>query len=185
MEIYKQYKDTIYEISNTGKIRNMNTNKELKTQDKKGYNKVSLHIGKNRKRKAIHVMVAEMFLDKNDFKYAPSEKKEDIDINKLQVNHKDGNKKNNNVDNLEWCTSTYNIEHSYRIGIRKTPCRIPIVMKEENGIEQKFDSKYQCARYLKSKYKRLENTTNKHVEKQITQAIRLKTRYLGYTFTQI
>ena len=58
-------------------------------------------------------------------------------------------------------------------------------MKDENDIEQKFDSKYQCARYLKSKYKRLENTTNKHVENQITQAIRLKTRYLGYTFTQI
>lgn len=36
-----------------------------------------------------------------------------------QVNHKDGNKMNNNLDNLEWCTCSYNIKHGYSIGLTK------------------------------------------------------------------
>jgi hypothetical protein len=35
-----------------------------------------------------------------------------------EVNHKDGNKKNNNLDNLEWCTRSQNIKHSFNIGLR-------------------------------------------------------------------
>ena len=38
-----------------------------------------------------------------------------------EVNHKDGNKLNNNVNNLEWVTRSENILHSYRIGLRKKP----------------------------------------------------------------
>ena len=39
--------------------------------------------------------------------------------NKLEVNHKDGNKENNNVCNLEWNTHSENIKHSFLIGLRE------------------------------------------------------------------
>lgn len=60
----------------------------------------------------IHRLVAMAFLNKNDFKYHPKENPSNIDLNKLIVNHKDENKHNNCVDNLEWCTQQYNMSYS-------------------------------------------------------------------------
>lgn len=39
--------------------------------------------------------------------------------NKQFVNHKDGNKLNNNIENLEWCTQSENTKHSYNLGLKK------------------------------------------------------------------
>jgi len=39
----------------------------------------------------------------------------------LEVNHKDGNKENNNIENLEWCTKSENQKHAYRTGIKIHP----------------------------------------------------------------
>ena len=69
-----------------------------------GYLSVSLFNGRE-KRFYIHRLVAEMFIQNNK-KYE-------------EVNHIDGNKKNNKVENLEWCTSKENKQHAHRLGLYK------------------------------------------------------------------
>lgn len=108
-----------YQISNYGNLRKVNKTNEYDkrtpkysyikgTISKFGYKRVFLSINNEVKTFAVHRLVAEAFLDKNNFKYMPNENKNLIDITKLVVNHKDENKLNNFVDNLEWCTTNYN-----------------------------------------------------------------------------
>lgn len=54
----------------------------------------------------IHRLVALTFIQKHSGK-------------NLEVNHKNGIKKDNRVENLEWCTKSENVLHAYRIGIKK------------------------------------------------------------------
>lgn len=85
-----------YEVSNDGKVRNKTTKKELTScPDKDGYLRVILTIGlEKRKTPTIHKLVASAFLPNNN--------------NFPCINHKDENKTNNNVENLEWCSVKYN-----------------------------------------------------------------------------
>ena len=80
-----------------------------------GYQKVNISMHNKEKLVSIHRLVAEAFIPNPD--------------NKPEVNHIDGNKKNNAVWNLEWVTPKENIAHAYRTGLRKGmkgdahPCR--------------------------------------------------------------
>lgn len=94
----------LYKVSNYGAIYSCYTNKELvPIKTSKGYYKVGLYKDNKKIQKRIHRLVAETFI-KNDKNF-------------LEVNHKDGNKTNNNVNNLEWCTGEYNIEHAFSNGL--------------------------------------------------------------------
>lgn len=98
--IYDEIKP-IYTIDTEGNIKNINTGKYLKyATTSAGYYTVGLQLKDNsRKIFYIHILVAEMFLDKP--------------FNAEQVNHKDKNRTNNSIDNLEWCSQLENIEHQF------------------------------------------------------------------------
>ena len=109
----------IYEISNTGKVRNLRRDDKNRTypgkilkpgRTKNGYLFVLLSVNGVTKNCMIHRLVAETFLHK-------------VDEN-LEVNHIDGNKENNSVTNLEWCTRSYNLKHSIDNGLRYSQCNI-------------------------------------------------------------
>lgn len=96
-------------IYEDGKVYSLNSNKYLKTQlCEKGYHKITLYHNKKRKTFLLHRLVALSFLDL-------PENYED-----LEVNHKDGDKSNNNVINLEWATSLDNIKHAISCGLRNS-----------------------------------------------------------------
>ena len=114
MENWKTIENvTNYEVSDLGQIRNTKTNYILKGRlSKSGYLQVSLTDKETKKKKNyyIHRLVAIYFLENLD--------------NKREVNHKDGNKLNNNVDNLEWVTPSENQKHRQKIlGKTKTSQR--------------------------------------------------------------
>jgi hypothetical protein len=101
---WKRYSDTRYLASNTGVIKNGETGRELSyTINTGGYACVSLYIP-FRCTARVHVVVAKTFVD-NPF-------------NKMCVNHIDGNKLNNHVDNLEWLTHSENTQHAYDTGLK-------------------------------------------------------------------
>lgn len=101
----------IYEVSNTGLVRRVyrygrrweHLCKPKLTHD--GYYETTLIYQYKAKYIRTHRIVAMAFLG------VPEDKS-------LEVNHKDGNKLNNNVDNLEWVTSSENQKHAYRMGLQ-------------------------------------------------------------------
>ena len=78
---------------------------------------VFVHLCKNGSRKTfcIHKLVAQNFLPPRHGKYGQGR-------GKYQINHIDGNKLNNSVENLEWCTPKENIRHALDKGLKKPVC---------------------------------------------------------------
>ena len=89
-----------YQVSNMGRVYSFKTNKILKQSVARGYLQVGLLDNGKQKTGIVHRLVAEAFL--------PNEN------NYPCVNHKDENRKNNNVSNLEWCTHEYNNNYGTR-----------------------------------------------------------------------
>lgn len=108
IEIWKDIPgyERLYQVSNLGNVRSLNYRRSGKSKllkqgtDKKGYKQVGLWKNSKRKHYSVHRLVAIAFLPNPN--------------NLPQVNHKDENKANNNIDNLEWCDAKYNNNYGTR-----------------------------------------------------------------------
>lgn len=147
IEIWKPIKgyEGKYEVSNLGRVKSLNRcinsisgyhkSKIIKERilklitQKPGYYNVSLE----GKKYLVHRLVAKAFID-NPKKYGC-------------VNHKDGNKKNNLPENLEWCDKYINNNHAFNIGlISATKIKATIIIDNTQMI---FRSKAKARKYLK------------------------------------
>lgn len=107
----------MYQVSNLGRIKSLYSwnagskkycNRELIMKPKissVGYYNITLHKDKKQKTYTVHRLIAEIFIC-NPY-------------NKETINHKDGNKLNNCIDNLEWATRSENQLHAYKTGLQK------------------------------------------------------------------
>lgn len=96
----------LYKVSDLGSILNLHTNKFLKKRlSTNGYYVVDLRKNHRSRVFRVHRLVALSFIPFVD--------------GKPFVNHVDGNKLNNNVSNLEWCTQSENVYHAYNTGLNK------------------------------------------------------------------
>ena len=144
MEVWKDIKglEGKYQISNLGRVKSLDRNtKYLNGNFRRhkerilkggitiwGYRVFQLCIGEGKKTyllKSSHRLVAENFISNPE--------------NKKTVNHKDGNKLNNNVLNLEWATYSENTQHAYDKGLKKVPngeehWNTKIILDSQNGI---------------------------------------------------
>lgn len=105
--VYQGERYEQFVISNIGRLKNIKTGTIYKQSinPDTGYKQVCVSLGSrsNKKLFKIHRCVAESFIDNSE--------------NKPFINHKDGNKINNKVDNLEWTTPKENTEHAIRTGL--------------------------------------------------------------------
>lgn len=116
----KEY-EGLYIISDKGEIKNkMGQLKKLNIA-KNGYVIVDLYKNNIRHTYLVHRLVAQAFID-NPY---------NLDL----INHKDGNKQNNCIENLEWCDYSYNLKHAIRNNLRRENYEYASVLSKEEVFE--------------------------------------------------
>ena len=134
--------ENAYQVSNFGNVRSLDRyvdrmnhghpsvqfckGKILKLDiDEDGYYRINIRYNQKDKRYGVHRLVASAFLPNPE--------------NLPCVNHKDGNKMNNHVDNLEWCTVEYNNRHAASIGLRPHT-----IYEDRSAVKKRLSKPVKC-----------------------------------------
>ena len=133
-EIWKDIQgyEGLYQVSNLGRVKSLRRDKILAPKKNwDGYLRIQLWRNNKNVFVSIHRLVAQAFIDNLE--------------NKPFINHKDGDKQNNYVENLEWCTQKENIYHAQKMGLSKTNGCKKVLCVELNKI---FNSASEASRWL-------------------------------------
>lgn len=169
IEIWKPVKGfENYEVSNLGQVKSLNYNrtKEAKIlrlcKNKDGYLCVHLHKNGKGYAKKVHRLVTAAFIPNPE--------------GKTEVNHIDGNKTNNRVENLEWATHSENMHHAWETGL----CE-PLTGENHpmHGKQLSEETKKKLSEALKGKY------TGKYTGKKNPRARKVICITTGETFNCI
>jgi hypothetical protein len=137
-----------YQVSSLGRVRSLDRildkpnlltggltvrkGRLLRQRELWGYLYVNLCVHDKREHCRVHRLVVTAFIPNPE--------------NKPQINHKNGNKRDNRVYNLEWATASENSQHSYSNGLSKPPVnRKPVVCVDT---QDSFESSYRAAEWL-------------------------------------
>lgn len=126
-----------YQVSHKGNIRSLNYNRTgvvknmIPKPDKWGYLICVLRNKNGKKTLHIHRLISDVFIP---------------NPNRLsQINHIDGDKNNNSINNLEWCSQSYNMNHAYKNFLN--PRQKGVVQKNSNGnVLNVFRSAHEASR---------------------------------------
>jgi hypothetical protein len=152
MEIWKDIEsyEGLYQVSNLGGVSKICNGKKLIlkiSRDTSGYSQVIFTKNKVRKSFLVHRLVAKAFLKNNEFKRC--------------VNHKNGIKSDNTVQNLEWSTYSENQKHAYDFGLISKPKgekHFNTKLKDSDVFEIKHNLKHLKTKEVAIKYLVSEST---------------------------
>ena len=177
-EIWKDIKgyEKIYQISNLGRVKRLSywhkvglknvsityrTERILKQScDSNGYKQVCLTKNSKKKSHSIHKIMAIVFIPNSE--------------NKKQVNHINGIKTDNNIENLEWCTYHENLKHAMKNGLRATGERhgaTNLLNKDVIKIRELFEAKKYSIKELAKKYNIAYSTMHQIINKKYWKTI--------------
>ena len=141
--------ESLYEINEAGNIRSLhprNYHKHIEPRiDRGGYYTVRLSKDGQTVTRFVHRLLAAAYIANPE--------------NKKLINHKNGNKLDNSLDNLEWCTPSENTKHAYETGLSKVPdksCRKVI----DTCTKKVYNSASQAAKALNIAYSTCKNYLN-------------------------
>lgn len=149
--MYKQYKNSDYDIYDDGRCFSHKTNKFLTPQMSVKYPTYNLTLDGKKKKTKIHRMVAETFINNPD--------------KKPIVNHIDGDTHNYHCSNLEWATNSENNYHAINTGLRSIGNQVPNYVPKKESTDWMPIIGY--SNYIISNIGEVENITTHRILKPV------------------